>query len=121
MLEFLETMLKNAKNSSKTVEKAVKLLKNSAGKEQRKFELKTPSREDTPIVSYRRRLKKNRLDNQFGKFIEIFKKHHINIPFVDALEQMPSYVKFMKDFLANKTKLSDYEIVALSEECSAIL
>ena len=34
---------------------------------------------------------------------------------------MPSYVKFMKDILANKRKLSDYETVALSEECSAIL
>ena len=53
--------------------------------------------------------------------MEIFKKLQINIPFIDALEQMPFYVKFMKDILANKRKLSDYEIVALSEECSAIL
>ncbi|XP_024031896.1 uncharacterized protein LOC112094657 [Morus notabilis] len=34
---------------------------------------------------------------------------------------MPSYVKFMKDFLSNKRKLEDYETVALTEECSAIL
>ena len=66
-------------------------------------------------------MKKNRLDNQLGKFMEIFNKLHINIPFADALEQMSSYVKFMKDILATKRNLSDYEIVALSEECSAIL
>ncbi|XP_024023283.1 uncharacterized protein LOC112092155 [Morus notabilis] len=34
---------------------------------------------------------------------------------------MPSYVKFMKDILSNKRKPDDYETVALTEECSAIL
>lgn len=37
---------------------------------------------------------------------------HVNIPFVDALEQMPSYDKFMKEILSNKRMLEDYEIVA---------
>ena len=69
------------------------MLKNSASKKQRKIELKAPSREDTAIVLYTQRLKKNKLDNQFDKFMEIFKKIHINIPFVDALEQMPSYIQ----------------------------
>ena len=61
------------------------------------------------------------MDKQFSKFMEVFKKLHINISFADALEQMPSYVKFMKDILANKRKLSDYENVALSEEGNVIL
>ena len=51
--------------------------------------------------------------------MEVFRKLHINIPFVDALEQMPSYVKFMKDILS-KRRLSDFETVNLIEECSAI-
>ena len=51
----------------------------------------------------------------------MFKKLHINIPFADALEQMPSYVKFMKEILSNKRRLSDFETVNLIEECSAIL
>ncbi|XP_062088999.1 uncharacterized protein LOC133795563 [Humulus lupulus] len=34
---------------------------------------------------------------------------------------MPSYVKFMKEILSNKRKMGDYEIVALTEECNAIL
>ena len=53
--------------------------------------------------------------------MEVFKKLHINIPFADALEQMLSYVKFMKDILSQKRRLSDYETVNLTEECSAIL
>ena len=53
--------------------------------------------------------------------MEVFKKLHINILFVDALEQMPSYVKFMKDILSRKRRLSDFETVNLTEECNAIL
>ena len=57
----------------------------------------------------------------FAKFLDIFKKLHINIPFMDALENMPSYVKFMKNILANKKKLGESETIALIEEYSAIL
>ena len=51
----------------------------------------------------------------------MFKKLHINIPFVDALDQMPSYMKFMKEILSKKRILLDFETVNLIEECSAIL
>ena len=53
--------------------------------------------------------------------MEVFKKLHINIPFAYALEQMPSYVIFMKDILSRKRRLSEFETVNLNEECSAIL
>ena len=72
-------------------------------------------------VPYPQRLKKHKLDKQFTKFMDVFKKLHINIPFADALEKMPSYVKFMKDILSQKRRLADFETVNLTEECSAIL
>ena len=72
-------------------------------------------------IPYPQCLKKHKLDKQFTKFMDVFKKLHINIPFADALEQMPSYVKFMKDILSQKRRLADFEIVNLTEECSAIL
>ena len=34
---------------------------------------------------------------------------------------MPNYAKFMKDVMAKKRKLEDYETVKFSEECSVIL
>ena len=52
--------------------------------------------------------------------MEVFKKLHINIPFADTLEQMPSYVKFMKDILSKKRRLLDFETINLTEECSVI-
>ncbi|XP_060959491.1 uncharacterized protein LOC133030733 [Cannabis sativa] len=72
-------------------------------------------------IPYPQRLHKTNLDKQFTKFLEVFKRLHINIPFAEALEQMPRYVKFMKEILSKKRKLEDYETVALTEECSAIL
>ena len=71
--------------------------------------------EPTIPISYPQRLKKNKLDKQFKKFMEVFKKLHINIPFVHVLEQMPSYVKFMKDIMSKKRRLSDFETVNLTE------
>ncbi|KAJ8749541.1 hypothetical protein K2173_025736 [Erythroxylum novogranatense] len=51
----------------------------------------------------------------------VIDKLTINIPFAEALENMPSYAKFMKDVLSKKRRLGDHETVALTEECSAIL
>ena len=74
-----------------------------------------------PALSYPQRFQKKKMDVQFTKFLDIFKKLQINIPFTDAQEQMPNYVKFMKDILSKKRRLGEFEIVNLTEECSAIL
>ncbi|CAJ2653502.1 unnamed protein product [Trifolium pratense] len=65
--------------------------------------------------------KKDKEESQFKKFMEMFTKLQVNVPFGEALEQMPVYAKFMKDLLSGKRKLKDDENIALSEECSAIL
>ena len=70
---------------------------------------------------YPQMLKKSKLERQFTKFLDIFKKLHINIPFLEALESMPSYMKFLKKILVSKKKLEEYGTITLIEECSAIL
>ena len=82
---------------------------------------KLVARDAPPLIPYPQRLKKGKLEKQFAKFLDIFKKLHINIPFLDAFENMQSYVKFMKKIWANKKKLGEYETIALTEECSTIL
>ncbi|KAK0600713.1 hypothetical protein LWI29_017770 [Acer saccharum] len=74
-----------------------------------------------PPIPYPQRLRKHKDAHNFGKFLEIFKKLQINIPFAEALSQMPTYVRFLKELLSNKRKLEEFETVALTEECSAIL
>ena len=95
----------------------------SVPKEQVAF---TPIQPSTPKPSsnatpFPQRLKKQNLDKFFSKFIHIFKSLHINLLFVDVLEQMPKYAKFLKKVLLNKRKLVDNEKVMLTEECNAIL
>ena len=84
---------------------------------------KTEAKDHQPIalIPYPQSLKKHKMDKKFTKFMKVFKKLHINIPFADAPEQMPSYVKFMKDILSQKRRLANFEIVNLTEECSVIL
>ena len=74
-----------------------------------------------PPVPYSLRPVKTKLDKQFGKFLEVFKKLHINIPFMDAFTQMPNYIEFVKDILSNKCKLKEFEVVKLTKECTVIL
>ena len=47
-----------------------------------------------PKVPFPVRLKQHALDKQFAKFLEVFKKLHINILFADALAQMPIMQSF---------------------------
>ncbi|XP_073031335.1 uncharacterized protein [Primulina eburnea] len=74
-----------------------------------------------PAIPYAQRFKTKSLDDQFAKFLEIFKKIHINIPFADELEQMPNYAKFIKDVMSKKRKMQEFETLKLAEECSDIL
>ena len=37
-----------------------------------------------PTIPYPERLRKSRDQEQFGKFLDLFKQLHINIPFVEA-------------------------------------
>ncbi|XP_019254963.1 PREDICTED: uncharacterized protein LOC109233526 [Nicotiana attenuata] len=72
-------------------------------------------------IPFPQKMKREKLDNQFAKFLEILKQIHINIPFTDALLQMPSYAKFLKEILSSKRKLEEVSVVMLTEKCSAIL
>ncbi|XP_017644492.1 uncharacterized protein LOC108485160 [Gossypium arboreum] len=60
-------------------------------------------------------------DVQFKRFLEVLKQLHINIPLVKALEQMPSYVKFMKDILSKKRRLGEFDTAALIKGCTTML
>ncbi|XP_061339399.1 uncharacterized protein LOC133286070 [Gastrolobium bilobum] len=51
----------------------------------------------------------------------MFKKLQNNILFAEALVNIPNYAKFMKGLLSRKHKLQEFETVALTEECSAII
>ena len=43
----------------------------------------------------------------------------MNVPFINALSQMPMYAKFLKQTLSKK-KIDNHETIALGEECSVV-
>ena len=64
---------------------------------------------------------KAKLDQQFGKFLEVLKKLYINIPFPNALSQLSSYAKFLKENLSKKGKIEEHQTVALTEGCNTTI
>ena len=74
-----------------------------------------------PKVPYPQRLKKEKMQAQYGKFLDMIKQVRLNVPLVDMIAGMPNYEKFIKDLVANKTKLEEVSSAVLNEECSTIL
>jgi hypothetical protein len=51
----------------------------------------------------------------------VFKQVQINIPFLDAIQQIPSYAKFLKDLVTVKRKTNVPKKAFMIEQVSAIL
>jgi hypothetical protein len=49
------------------------------------------------------------------------RKVEINIPLIDAIQQILAYAKFLKDCCTHKQKFQEHETVALTEEVIAVL
>ncbi|KAL4295792.1 hypothetical protein GQ457_12G014190 [Hibiscus cannabinus] len=79
------------------------------------------SEEIRPPPPFPQRLKKQKQDYQFKKFFDIFKQVHINLPLVDALQQMPNYAKFLKDMVTRKKKIEEFETAAATKTCLALM
>ena len=60
------------------------------------------------------------MEEQFSKFLEVFKTVEINFPFAEALIQMPNYAKFLKDILSKKRKFVE-GVVNLTATCIAVI
>ena len=106
-------------NEQSIENKKGKLTKNSFEENPSSSSREVP--EYKPTLPYPSRLKKDKTDEHYNRFLEIFKQLHINLPLVEALSQMPRYTKFLKDFLTNKRKLEEISTVTLGGECSAVI
>nr|XP_009587522.1 uncharacterized protein LOC104085232 [Nicotiana tomentosiformis] len=74
-----------------------------------------------PLLLFSQKMKQEKLEKYFGKFLEMLKQLYMNIPFTDVLTQMPCYAKFLKEILSSKRKLEETKVVKLNAHCSAIL
>ena len=72
-----------------------------------------------PPPPFPQRLVKKTEDGKYRRFITMLKQLSINVPLIEALEQMPGYAKFMKDMVTKKRSVS-FEDDDRLQHCSAI-
>ena len=82
---------------------------------------KEPERVYKPVPPYPQRLRQERKSQFTQDIFETLRKVEINIPLIDAIKQIPSYAKFIKELCTNKRRFKDHEEVKLTEEVSAVL
>jgi len=58
-----------------------------------------------PKIPFPQRLVKPNLNARFKNFVDMLNKIYINVPFIEALSQMPLYAKILKDILSKKRKI----------------
>ncbi|XP_066358260.1 uncharacterized protein [Miscanthus floridulus] len=75
---------------------------------------------NTSYLSFPTRNRKQAMDEQFARFVEMIEKIHVSVPLMDVLH-VPSYAKYNKDIINNKRPLPSTEVVKLTEECSATI
>ncbi|XP_016168902.1 uncharacterized protein LOC107611498 [Arachis ipaensis] len=74
-----------------------------------------------PKVPFPQRLRGGEKEKTYSRFLDIFKSLHINIPFIEALQQMPSYIKCMKELLIEKSTLKGGQTVVITKESSSLI
>ena len=82
---------------------------------------KSASQVHKPVVLFPNRLKNNKQNSHMDKVIEIFNQVKINVPLLDAIQQVSSYVKFLKDMCTKKRKTNVSKKVFLVTNISDLL
>ncbi|XP_028196610.1 uncharacterized protein LOC114381535 [Glycine soja] len=60
-------------------------------------------------------------ERHLARFLDIFRKLEITMPFGEALQHMPLYSKFLKDMLTRKHKYIHRENIVVEGNCNAVI
>ncbi|CAN6678827.1 unnamed protein product [Malus baccata var. baccata] len=72
-------------------------------------------------VPFPSRLKQSKKEENEKDILETFLKVQVNIPLLDAIKQVPRYAKFFKELCTTRRRISNKEVVQVSENVSAVL
>ena len=78
-------------------------------------------KEELAHAPFPHRLKQSKNELDTSEIYETFKQVKINIPLLDAIKQIPSYAKYLKDLCTLKRKLKVKEKSFFATQVSAIL
>ena len=74
-----------------------------------------------PKAPFPRHLQANKKRNHCEGILKVFKTVQINISFLDAINQIPSYAMFLKDFTTIKRKTSIPHEAAFATQASCLI
>ncbi|RYR08702.1 hypothetical protein Ahy_B05g076517 [Arachis hypogaea] len=57
----------------------------------------------------------------YSRFLDLFTSLHVNIPFIKIIQQMPAFIKYMKELLPRKSSLKGGQTIVMNKECSALI
>ncbi|CAA0833788.1 Unknown protein, partial [Striga hermonthica] len=73
-----------------------------------------------PRIPFPSRLRDEKQEQQFRDLYTMLSKVNVNLPLLDVIKNIPSYVKFFKDLVTKKRKFGDGEKVVVYEAESAM-
>ncbi|XP_021825765.1 uncharacterized protein LOC110766709 [Prunus avium] len=74
-----------------------------------------------PNVPFPCRFMQSKKEENEKDILETFRKVQVNIPLLDAIKQVPKYAKFLKELCTTRRRISNKEVVQVSENVSAVL
>ena len=74
-----------------------------------------------PPAPYPHRLRATKIVNNHSEIYELFKQVKLNIPLLDAIKQIPSYAKFLKDLCTVKRKLGVNKEAFMTEQSTSLI
>ncbi|KAM2523473.1 hypothetical protein TB2_029676 [Malus domestica] len=74
-----------------------------------------------PNAPFPRRFVQSKKDESDKDILGTFRKVQVNIPYLDAIKQVPKYAKFLKELCTTRKRASNKEVVRVSENVSAVL
>ncbi|CAN6712666.1 unnamed protein product [Malus baccata var. baccata] len=72
-------------------------------------------------VPFPSRLRQSKKEENEKDILETFRKVQVDIPLLDAIKQVPRYAKFFKELFTTRRRISNKEVVQVSENVSAVL
>ncbi|XP_057759693.1 uncharacterized protein LOC130980082 [Arachis stenosperma] len=88
------------------------------GKEEKQKEILEPY---VPKAPFPQRFRGGEKEKSYSRFLDMFASLSVNIPFMKTLQQMPNYIKCMKELLIKKGTLKGGLTVMMNKECSALI
>ncbi|XP_026378156.1 uncharacterized protein LOC113272548 [Papaver somniferum] len=84
-------------------------------------DVNVPIPSSVPVAPFPQRLVQQKKGTQYHDMLEMFKRVNINIPFLEVIQQIPAYAKFLKDLCTQKRKLHVHKRAFFTEQVSSTI